>query len=202
MTEALYIFGKVLIKHTFRNIFDMKWYGIENVPLKGPVIIAPNHRSNYDPPLVGSVIPRNDVFYFAKRGLFVNPVAAKFLLRVHAFPVDTEGIDVGAIKISLRILREGKALVLFPEGTRSKTGEFLPAKPGVGYLSLKTGAPVVPTLIWGTHEPMQLHFKRITPLYIKFSKPVYPPDIKANTDNALKFSEYILDIIKEMAPWK
>ena len=202
MTEALYVAGKSLIKQIFRNLFGMKWDGVENIPREGPVIIAPNHRSNYDPPLVGSVIPRKDVFYFAKKGLFVNPLIGTFLSRIHAFPVDTEGIDVGAIKISLRILKEGKALVLFPEGTRSKTGEFLPAKPGVGYLSIKTGAPVVPTFIRGTHEPMQLHFRRLTPLYIRFSKPVYPPRIPLTTENALKFSEYILDVIKGMAEWK
>ena len=192
-----YVLGHVLIRWIFRILFGLRIKGWEKVPKEGPVIIAPNHRSNYDPPLVGAAIPQREVYYFAKKGLFTNKLFSWFLMSFNAFPADTERVDMAAIRKAINILKEGKALMMFPEGTRSKTGEFLPAQPGVGWLALKLKVPIVPVLIWGTHEPMWNHFFKRTPFYIKFADPVYPEG-EPSTENGRKLSQYVLDKIKEM----
>jgi len=89
--------------------------------------------------------------------------------------------------------------MMFPEGSRSKTNEFLPAQPGVGYLSIKTKVPVLPVLIIGTHESMLKHFLRQTPLSVKFGKPIYPAYQRATMNNARELAENIMDKIKGLA---
>jgi len=198
-----YKLGSILIRFFFGVFLGFKWRGTENVSEKGGVIIAPNHRSNYDPPLIGSTVKQRAIYYFGKKSVFVNKIFGWFLGRFNVFPADTEKKnDIGSIRFSLKLLKEGKALMVFPEGTRSKTGEFLPAHPGVGYLALKAGVPVNPVIIKGTHESMKEHFLRRKPLYVIFGQPIFPPKIPITSKNAQEFSNKILDKIKEMDKWE
>ncbi|MEJ2307543.1 MAG: lysophospholipid acyltransferase family protein, partial [candidate division WOR-3 bacterium] len=172
---------------------------VENVPKKGGFIIAPNHRSNYDPPLVGCCIASRPVFFLAKKGLFINRLVSWILMTVHAIPVDTENPGVKTMRIFVELLKKGKAVIIFPEGSRSKTNEFLPPRPGVGYLSIRNNVPVVPVLITGTHESMLNHFLRKTPFTLKFGRPIYPDSGRANSKNAIEFTEKIVERIKGLA---
>jgi 1-acyl-sn-glycerol-3-phosphate acyltransferase len=183
----------------FYKIFGLKIEGADNVPKEGGVIIAPNHRSNYDPPLIGCCIGSRHVTFLAKKGLFINKAVSWVLRSVHAVPVDTENPGIKSMRFFVNLLKEKKALIMFPEGSRSKTNKFLPTQPGVGYLSIKTKVPVIPVLITGTHESMLKHFLRQTPLSVKFGKPVYPEYERATVKNARKLSEKIMDRVKGLA---
>jgi 1-acyl-sn-glycerol-3-phosphate acyltransferase len=133
-------------------LFGFRVYGRENIPREGGVLLAANHRANLDPPIVGAAATR-EVHFIAKDGLFrVSRFFTWLITTFNTFPLRREGGDHQAIKTVTRLLRQGKAIVIFPEGTRSKTGVMLPAKMGVGYLALTTGCPVVPTGIAGTNR--------------------------------------------------
>ncbi len=126
----------------------MRVVGAERVPLDGPLIVACNHRSYFDPPALGCALPR-PVAYMAKIELFRIPVLGSIITWLNAFSVDRSRGDVAAIKRSVEVLREGKAIGIFPEGTRNKTGAIRP-QTGVALLASLSGAPVLPAYISGT----------------------------------------------------
>lgn len=194
-----YRIGRFLIYLIFKILFGLKIEGVSNIPEKGPVIIAPNHRSNYDPPLAGCCVDKREIYYFAKKDLFVTKPYAWLLKSVNVIPVDVKTPGIGSLRKFVSLLKKGKAVMLFPEGTRSKTNEYLKAQPGVGFLSIRTKAPIVPTLIEGTHESMLGHFFRISPLRVTFGDPIYPETGGRGSENARKLSERILDEVKGMA---
>lgn len=138
-----------------RVLFGFRVYGREHIPRTGGVLLAANHRANLDPPIVGAAATR-EVFFIAKEGLFrVSRFFTWLITTFNAFPLRREGGDAQAIKTVRRLLQEGKAVVIFPEGTRSKSGAMLPVKIGVGYLAISTGNPVVPTTISGTNRRLK-----------------------------------------------
>ena len=122
--------------------------GSECVPPKGPIIVASNHQSNLDPPLLAVSIPR-PINYMAKPGLFANPIASMFLRAYGAFPLDPQGRDLKAIQQSIKMLNENKVLAVFPEGTRSPGG-MRKAIPGIAMIAMRPGAPILPVGITGT----------------------------------------------------
>jgi 1-acyl-sn-glycerol-3-phosphate acyltransferase len=194
-----YRIGRILF-YCFYKILGLKIEGINNIPREEGVIIAPNHRSNYDPPLVGCCINFRPVYFLAKKGLFINKTVSWVLRSVCAVPIDTDNPGIKVMRDFVNLLKEREALLVFPEGMRSKTNEFLLPYPGVGYLSLRAKAPVVPVLITGTHESMKKHLLRQTPLTLKFGKPIYPDDNKKPTmENAKELTEAIMDRIKGLA---
>jgi len=146
-----YYFAKVIVRAIVKVIFRIKVKGLENIPKKGPVIICPNHISLLDPPVVGALLNRR-IYFMAKEELFRNPFL-KFLLGtgLGAFPVKRGTADLSAIKTALNHLKKGRAVGIFPEGTRSKTGKLQKAEPGVAMLAIKSKAPVVPVGIKGRY---------------------------------------------------
>ena len=147
----LYGFLQIVFRLFFYIIFRTRVYGRENIPAEGAVILAANHASNIDPPLMASLIER-PVSYMAKIELFENPIFGAAIRRCHAFPVKRGESDRGAIKTAVTVLKEGRVLGLFPEGTRSKTGELQKAEAGVALIAAMTGAPIVPVAILNTHR--------------------------------------------------
>lgn len=123
--------------------------GTENFPTEGPFLIASNHASHLDPPIVGSHVPRQ-MRFFARKSLWNNRLLAWWLDRVETIPVERDSGDIGAIKRVLQALKENRAVVLFPEGTRSPDGQLQKAKAGVGLMACKTGVPVVPCRVFGS----------------------------------------------------
>src|SRR3990172_2142780 len=123
--------------------------GQERVPSIGPVLLAANHTSLLDPPAVGAATHRR-LFYMAKAELFRIPLFGALIRAVNARPVRREGSDPAALRLAVGLLREGKALLVFPEGTRGVEGLLGPAKAGLGMLALLREAPVIPTFIEGT----------------------------------------------------
>ena len=147
----LYGFLQIVFRIFFYIVFRTRVYGRENIPAEGPVILAANHASNIDPPLMARLIER-PVSYMAKIELFENPIFGAAIRRCHAFPVKRGESDRGAIKAAVTVLKEGRVLGLFPEGTRSKTGQLQKAEAGVALIAAMTGAPIVPVAILNTHR--------------------------------------------------
>ncbi len=145
-------------RYSFRALFTVVWRmrvrGARNVPTRGPVIIASNHLSYLDPPVLGSACPRR-IRYMAKEELFHIPVLGRAIAAVGAYPVDRRGAATAAIKRSVQALRGGAAIGIFPEGTRNLRGEA-EVRSGVALLASLTNAPVVPASVSGTRKARRL----------------------------------------------
>ena len=145
------------ISHSFvlllcRMFFGLKVYGLDQVPREGAVIIAVNHTSYFDPVFVGAAISNRQIGYLARESLFRNRFFAWLILKYHSIPIKRGSADRVAFSKATEILKKGGAILMFPEGTRSTSGELLPAKRGVGYLAIKSGAPIIPTYVSGSFE--------------------------------------------------
>lgn len=191
-----YKISRITLYLLFKILFGLRIEGLSNIPESGPVIIAPNHRSNYDPPLVGCCVSTREIYCLAKSGLFTLKIATWFLKSINVIPINLKNPGIGTMRRFINLLGNGKIVMLFPEGTRSKTNEFLKAQPGVGFLSIKMNAPVIPTLIEGTYESMRRHFFRISPLRVKFGAPIYPENEIRSIKDAQKLSDRILEEVK------
>lgn len=149
--------------------------GAENLPKEGPVIVAINHVSLWDPLLVGCGLDRQ-VWYMAKEELFAIPVLGWVIKQWGAFPVKRGKGDTSAIRQSLAVLKDGRVLGVFPEGTRSKTGEMQKGLPGIVLLMEKTQAPIVPIKVYGTKHLLTKGWGK---LGMVVGKPLMPEMLKA-----------------------
>ena len=149
----LYAILKVLAVVLMRLWFGLRVTGAEHIPSRGSALLVSNHQSILDPPLIGGAAPRQ-IFFLAKAELFRIPLFGRLIRALHARPVRREGSDPSALKTAARLLEEGRALLVFPEGTRSIDGRLGEAKPGIGMLAVMSGAPVIPTYISGTLESL------------------------------------------------
>jgi len=162
---------------TFRAIYAtyFRWhvFNAENVPLEGGVILASNHASFLDPPLVGAGL-RRDINYLARESLFRFPGVGALLRSWNSVPVDREGGGARGLKAILDRLLAGGAIILFPEGTRTTDGRFLPARSGIGLTVIKSTAPVVPVRVFGTYEAYGRHVKFPRPrrIMVKYGRPM------------------------------
>jgi 1-acyl-sn-glycerol-3-phosphate acyltransferase len=145
---TFYGFAKVVVNALARTFFRFRVVGGEHVPRTGGVIVAANHISNLDPPLLGIASPR-PIAYMAKKELFAMPVLKQLLPPLHAFPVDRQAGGTAALRAALRLLKEGQAVGIFPEGGRNVTGTNA-EKAGAAFLAAASGLPVVPAAIVGT----------------------------------------------------
>jgi len=137
----------------------MRVYGAENVPKTGPLIVASNHVSYFDPPVLGTASPRR-IAYMAKQQLFAIPILGSLISAVGAYPVDREGSASAAVKRSVEALRRGGAIGIFPEGTRNLDGSAQ-AHTGVALLASLGKAPVVPARLVGTDRATRLQAIRV-----------------------------------------
>ena len=144
---------KSIARVYFKTCYNFQVEGLENIPKTGALIIAGNHLSNADPPAIGGFAGLvRDSRFVAKKELFSIPFLGWFFRRSGYIPVDRSRTigDFGALKEVVSALEKGESVVMFPEGTRSKTGKPQKPKSGIGFLVYKTGAPVLPVKIEGT----------------------------------------------------
>ncbi len=155
-------------------VFTGEVSGEENIPSRGGYIVAANHASVLDPPIIGSHVPRQ-LSFFARNTLWKGGIVSWWLTAVGTIPVARDaGSDIAALKRVMHVLRNGGAVILFPEGTRTRTGALQPPKAGVGLLACRTGVPVVPARIFGTFEAFgrQGPLRIGTPVSVIFGPPL------------------------------
>jgi 1-acyl-sn-glycerol-3-phosphate acyltransferase len=153
--------------------FRLSVVGAERMPRHGHLIVAANHLSLLDPPLIGSASPR-ELDYMAKVELFGIPGLGGLIRRVNAHPVDRSGSDSGALRLALRLLGAGRAVLVFPEGTRGTEGRLGPARAGAGMLAALSQAPVVPVYVQGSGRalPRGAAVPRPTKVTVTFGAPI------------------------------
>lgn len=156
-----------------RLYFRLESRGREHVPRRGPVLLVANHSSALDPPLVGGACPRQ-LSFLAKAELFDIPVFGRLIRALNARPLRREGADAAALRTALRLLGEGAALLVFPEGTRGPEGTLREPKPGAAMLAVLSGVPVVPVFISGTGRalPRGARLPRPAKVKVTFGPPV------------------------------
>ena len=186
----LYPFGRALCSGILSPIYQFKVIGKENFPTDGGVLLCSNHISNLDPPTVGIAAPRQ-VHFMAKEELFSAPVLGKILPHINAFPVKRGMSDREALRKGLGVLKEGKVLGLFPEGTRSETGELGKGLAGAGFFALRSKAQIVPCAVIGPYKP----FKRLT---VVFGKPIEFDDYRKNKVSAEEATDIIMNEIGQL----
>jgi 1-acyl-sn-glycerol-3-phosphate acyltransferase len=170
----------------------------ERVPLTGPVILAANHASFIDPPLVGAGITR-DINYLARESLFRFPGIGALLRSWNSVPVDREGGGAAGLKAILDRLLAGGAIILFPEGTRTRDGKLQPARSGIGLTVIKSDAPVVPVRVFGTYEAYGRHLKlpRPRPIAVKYGRPMNFEKLRAEAKVCSK--RWLKEIYRQIA---
>jgi 1-acyl-sn-glycerol-3-phosphate acyltransferase len=149
--KPLYWFFYTLSGIIAKTVFSYHAFGRENIIEDGPAIMAANHQSYLDPPLVG-ITCRKELYFLARKTLFEKGLLGPLISRVNALPVDLSRGDLTAVRTIINLLKDGHRTVIFPEGTRSVDGKIQPARPGIGMIIAKTLVPVVPMRIFGSFQ--------------------------------------------------
>ncbi len=195
--DPLYRFLRILAQWIFIVYGRGRVYGLQNVPRSGPLLLASNHQSFFDPIIAAQPVPR-ECSFMARDSLFRNRYFRTLIVRLNAFPVKRASADVGAIKESLRRLKSGAALVTFPEGTRTRDGRIAPLHPGVIGIAKRAKCPIVPTIIEGAYEiwPRHKRLPGLAQLWVLYGEPVTPDQI-ADLD-AVEAARMLTDRLRRM----
>ena len=191
MIDWTYDAAKISLSVLFK-VWRMRVFGARNVPAAGAVIVACNHISYFDPPLLGTACPRR-IRYMAKASLFKIPVLGPLITGFGAYPVDRTGPPMAAVRRSVEVLRRGEVIGIFPEGTRNLDGTVQPHE-GVALLASLAKSPVVPAAVVGTGEAAR--FRRFE---VIFGPPLsLPADRKATREDLANFTEQVMQAIRKL----
>lgn len=171
----------------------LKSQGKHNIPSEGPIIVAANHVSIWDPIIVALIINR-PVNFMAKAELFNYKILGKILEKTYVFPVKRGAADRKAIKKAISILEEGEVLGIFPEGSRNKTGDEIKAQAGVAMIALKAGAPILPVACVGTKRIFPIGW--FSPFEVRIGKPLSLEEFQGKKVNSALLAE-VSDLITE-----
>jgi 1-acyl-sn-glycerol-3-phosphate acyltransferase len=175
--------------------------GRENVPPGGCLIVS-NHVSFMDPTTVGWAVER-EIYYLGRKSLFKPPFWSWFLPICNVLPIDRDGHDIAGLRRIIKMLKEGHAVLLFPEGTRSDDGTIQPAEPGPGLVALKAGVPILPVRVFGTYESLSRHTKRLRfhPIRVVIGKPYLPTILEGRRDKESfgPVAQEMMDRISDLA---
>jgi 1-acyl-sn-glycerol-3-phosphate acyltransferase len=194
--EWFYRINRQLVKLTAGIYFRLKVEDSRHIPSTGPLLLAANHCSFLDPPLIAAAISRQ-ISFLAKEELFRIPLLGWWIHHLGAYPLARQKGDTQAVRTGLRVLRENKVLLVFPEGTRSPDGELLPLQPGAAWLSLIGGAPVVPLYISGSFRacPRNAWWPRPTQIRIAIGTPIKPEEIEPNGERDVRI-EFMNELLR------
>ena len=191
---SFYNFMLKLFNIFSRTFFKFEVIGTENIPSEGNLIIAANHKSNLDPIFVASAVnKKRKMTAIAKEELFKNKILAKILNKVEIIPINRQNPGLGTIKRILKYIKNDYALVMFPEGTRSKTDDFNDAKAGLSLFATKAKAEIVPCTIYSS-------YKLFKPAKIYFGEPISLEEYyeqKLTSEDHEHISGEVMDIIKQ-----
>ena len=196
--RPIYFLGWSGFRVVFALYFRSRAFHAERVPRTGPVILASNHASFLDPFLVGASVSR-EINYLARDDLFRFPVIGWLLRQWQSVPVNREGGGAKGLKAILDRLLAGGAIILFPEGTRTRDGKLQPARSGIGLTVIKSPAPVVPVRVFGTYEAYNRHMRLPRPrrVEVKFGQPLLFQRLRAEAETCSK--ERLKQIYQEVA---
>jgi 1-acyl-sn-glycerol-3-phosphate acyltransferase len=191
-----YRISRFLLIPLLKIFFRLEIKGKNNIPKAGGFILASNHVSYLDPIVLGVCCPRQ-LNFMARHDLFTIPIFGPFLRAVGAFPLRRNFADIASIKEALRRLSENKAIVLFPEGSRSFKEHSTDVQPGIGFMVKKSQVPVVPAFINGTQRALGRHarFIRPTKIRVHFGKMIYPNSSEFN-NSYINFASKVMREIK------
>lgn len=206
----IYWLGWTAFRAMYATYFRWRVFNPERVPGSGAVILASNHASFLDPPLVGSGL-RRECTFLARDTLFRFGPTRWLLTRWQAVPIDREGSSASGMKRILEALNNGRAVILFPEGTRSRDGQLQPVRSGVGLIAAKTDAPVVPVRVWGTFEAYgrNVRFPKPKRVTVKYGEPLHFLELRAEAKNCSKerlraiyqqIADEIMEAISKLEP--
>ena len=153
--------------------FRYRAVGVENVPRTGGILIAANHASYLDIPMLGCSIPRRAA-YLGRQDLFPVPGLRWLCEWLGWIPIRMGRLDREGFGKAIGLIKQGKAVVIYPEGTRSPTGALGPGRPGLGVIVAETGCPVIPVYLKGTHDvlPPGAKWTRLRPITVIYGKPI------------------------------
>ncbi|NRD80590.1 1-acyl-sn-glycerol-3-phosphate acyltransferase [Bacillus sp. BRMEA1] len=185
-----YSFAKSVCYAVFKPWYRIEVIGKEDFPKEGGVLLCSNHIHNFDPIVVGIMAPRT-VHFMAKEELFNVPVIGGLVKKLNAFPVKRGLTDRDALRKGINVLKEGHVLGLFPEGTRSKTGELGKGLAGAGFFALRTDCSVVPSAVIGP-------YKSLRKLKMVYGKPIPMDELKKAKASPEEVTELIMSEIHKL----
>lgn len=203
--EPIYGFCHALIRWLYSTAFRGDIAGLENLPSRGGFIVAANHASHLDPPIVGLHLSQQ-VAFFARKTLWKPGFASWWLDAVGSIPVDRDGAaDIAAIKRVIATLNAGRTIILFPEGTRSPDGTLQPPKAGIGMIACKTHRPVVPARVYGSFEAFGRgrSIRLGVPVDVVYGRPLLPADYDHPEDGRERYERAagrIMEAIARLPP--
>ena len=183
---AWYNFLHVLCRLLAVSIFGFRSTGRSNQPQTGPLLVLSNHQSHLDPVLIGLTLDRR-LNFLARSTLFHFPPFRRLIESLDAIPIDREGLGLSGLKETLARLKRGEAVLLFPEGTRTESGELGPLKPGFCALARRHHVIMLPTAIRGAFAawPKGALLPRLAPIEVRVASPLYPDLIAQLSDEQL-----------------
>lgn len=193
-----YLIAWCSFRFLFTTYFRCRFYNPERVPLRGPVILAANHASYIDPPLVGAGLKRS-INYLARENLFRFWISDALLRAWQVVPVDRDGGGAKGLRAIFDRLLAGGAIIVFPEGTRTRDGQSQPARSGIGLTVIKSTAPVVPVRVFGTYNAFGRHlrFPRPYRVTVKYGQPMGFEALRAEAKTCSKTR--LKDIYQQVA---
>lgn len=194
MKKFIYLSAKFVGIILFKILFYLEVKGREYIPKKGPFILASNHTSYLDPIVLGISSPR-PLNYLAKISLFKNRIFASLIRIFGAIPLERESSFSYTLRSALTLLKEKKGVVIFPEGTRSEDGVIKDGKGGVGFLSIKSHAPVIPVKIKGTGKALPVKEKFVKPTKVKV---IIGPPLYFEKGNYSEIGKIVMEKVREL----
>lgn len=176
----------LLSRITATALFRVRVFGRENVPATGGGLVCANHQSYFDPVLVGLAIDQR-LNFLARDTLFRNPLFKWLISFLDAIPIDREGGGLAGLKETLRRLKQDELVLIFPEGTRTRTGDLQPLKPGFCAIARRSQRPLIPVGFDGAYQawPRSSPVPRLSNLAVVIGEPIGPDLIAALSDHAL-----------------
>jgi len=187
---TFYTFARSVVAGVIKPWYRIEVIGLENFPKDGGVLLCTNHIHNFDPLVVGITAPR-PVHFMAKEEIFKVPVLGNVVRKCNAFPVKRGMGDREALRSGLKVLKDGYVFGLFPEGTRSRTGEIGKGLSGAGFFALRTDANVLPCAIIGP-------YKSFGKLKVVYGKPIAMDDMRSKKASAEEVTELIMSEIHKL----
>jgi 1-acyl-sn-glycerol-3-phosphate acyltransferase len=193
--RIFYTIVRAVMNFIMFGLFKLHVEGRENVPKEGAIIVAPNHKSDWDPPLIGVAFNTRVIHYMAKAELFKNPVAGWVLRLFGTFPVHRGRVDQGAVKRALQELRKGEPLGIFPEGTRIRRDGLGRFHSGMASIAMISGAPIVPVAVLGSRDMPH----KTGPLAVLIGKPIPVEKKRPDNESIKKINEQVREAIENLA---